>query len=105
MVNRKAVVALIDGRIYIDPSDVSNVDIEKIKAEAKKALGRNDIEIVVKPIATWMPAVGTEALMNQALKDLGIHDKKVKPIGNDSVVMQTRNMRRIAKKKHGKRFF
>lgn len=69
MTNRKAIVALINGCICIDPSDAERVDMDKIKAEALKALGK-PVNVVIAPINEWMPKSGTEALMNEAMKDL-----------------------------------
>ena len=48
MVSRKAIVALINGCIHIDPVDVPRVDMDKIQAEAIKALGK-PVEVVVAP--------------------------------------------------------
>lgn len=71
MMNRKAIVALIDGNIYIDPSDVNRVDIGRIKAEAFKVTGK-PVEIKIAPLQQWMPSSGTKAITNEVLKDLGI---------------------------------
>lgn len=74
MANRKAIVAMINGSIHIDPSDVYRVDLNKIKAQAEKITG-SPVSVTIAPINQWMPKSGTEALMKQALKDLGIKSK------------------------------
>jgi hypothetical protein len=98
MANSKAIVAFINGNIYIDPSDVSRVDIEKIKSKILEQLGSKEVSVIVAPIYQWMPKSGTQALMNQALKDLGIPESKA--YANNSLAYNNnRNIRRIAKKK------
>ena len=63
---RKAIVAMINGSLYIDPSDATKEMIEKLQAKIDKS-----VKIVVAPIQSWMPESGTEALMNQAMKTIG----------------------------------
>ena len=68
---RKAITAMINGSLYIDPIDAARVNLDVIKEKAKITFKR-DIPIVVAPIQTWMPKSGTEAIMNEVKKDLGI---------------------------------
>ena len=65
MNNRKVVMAMVNGELYIDPSDVENVDLDSIKEKLKEKYG-NEIKINIAPISTWMPKDGTEAIMRQA---------------------------------------
>ena len=75
MTNRKAIVALINGVIHVDPSDVNRVDIGKIQAEALKVIGK-PVPIKAAPLQQWMPSSGTEAIKKEVLKDLGIGNYK-----------------------------
>ena len=75
MTNRKAIIAMINGVVHIDPSDMERPNIEVIKQKVKETF-KKDVPIVVAPIQTWMPASGTQALINEAMKDLGIQVKK-----------------------------
>lgn len=104
MVNRKAIVALINGCIYIDPSDVEYANMDKIKAEALKALGK-PLEVVVAPINEWMPTSGTKTLMDEAMKSFSPMLSNPKSIINYQ--QSSRNARRVEKKKkkYGKRYF
>ena len=63
--NRKVVLAIVNGSLCIDPSDVGKVDMPSIKAQLREKYGK-DIPINVAPIETWMPESGTEALMKEA---------------------------------------
>jgi hypothetical protein len=75
MANRKTIIAMINGVVHIDPSDMERSNIEVIKQKVKETF-KKDVPIVVAPIQTWMPASGTQALINEAMKDLGIQVKK-----------------------------
>ncbi len=66
---------MINGAVHIDPSDMERPNIEVIKQKVKETF-KTDVPIVVAPILTWMPASGTQALINEAMKDLGIPVKK-----------------------------
>lgn len=72
---RKAITAMINGSLYIDPMDAARVNLDAIKEKAKLAFKR-DVPIVIAPIQTWMPKTGTEAIMNEVKKDLGIYGTK-----------------------------
>lgn len=101
MANRKAIVALINGSIYIDPSDASKEVFEKIQSQFDKT-----IKVVVAPINEWMPQIGTKALMNEAMKDLGITNE---PTARETYISQLKG-KRITKgdkrrMKYGKRYF
>lgn len=74
MINRKAILANINGKIYVDPSDVERMGIEAIKSSIRESF-KKDMPIVVEPIHEWMPKSGIKALMNEALNDLGIGKK------------------------------
>ena len=105
MVARKAIVALINGCIHIDPVDVPSVDMEKIQAEAIKALGK-PVKVVVAPINEWMPESGTQALMKEAM-DKFVPHVLPNPKNVMNYIQPSRNARRVAKKKqkYGKRYF
>jgi len=105
MVARKAIVALINGCIHIDPVDVPRVDMEKIQAEAIKALGK-PVKVVVSPINEWMPESGTQAIMDEAMKKF-LPPTLPNPKNVMNCVQPSRNARRVAKKKqkYGKRYF
>lgn len=66
---RKVVMAMIGGALHIDPSDVENVDLESVKVQLKEKFHK-DIPINIAPIDTWMPTSGTEALMEEAMKEM-----------------------------------
>jgi len=105
MADRKAIVAIINGAICIDPSDVEKVDIEKIKEEAKKAC-KQSLEVRIAPIQEWMPKSGTEAIMNEAMKKFSeAHEKK--STYYSGYIQPSKNAIRMAKKrkKYEKRFF
>lgn len=72
---RKAITAMINGSLYIDPIDAARANLEAIKEKAKLVL-KHDVPIVIAPIQTWMPKTGTEAIMNEVKKDLGIYGTK-----------------------------
>ena len=90
MTARKAIVALINNRIHIDPNDLPRVDMDKIQEQAAKTLG-HAVEVVVAPINTWMPESGTKALMEEAMKPL---------MPSKRPIMATNK-----KNKHAKRYF
>ena len=71
---RKAILAVINGNIHIDPSDVGTVNIEVIKSQIFKATGKT-VGVKIEPIKKWMPISGTEALMKEAIKDMNLHKK------------------------------
>ena len=68
---RKAIVAMINGALYIDPSDATKETLEKLQAKFDV-----DVKVVVAPIQTWMPESGTKALMNEAMKSLDCSHKR-----------------------------
>lgn len=68
---RKVVMAMINGALHIDPSDVENVDLESVKAQLKEKFHK-DVPINIAPIDTWMPQSGTEALMEEAMKEMAM---------------------------------
>lgn len=67
---RKAVTAIINGSLYIDPNDASKEKIEAIKEKVFKLIGK-DINVIIAPIKEWMPSSGTEALMKEAIRNAG----------------------------------
>ena len=70
--NRKVVMAMVNGALCIDPSDVEKVDLESIKAKLREKYV-NDIKINIAPIATWMPEDGTQAIMKQAMDKMSLN--------------------------------
>ena len=63
---RKAIVAMINGALYIDPSDATKETLEKLQAQFDTT-----VKVVVAPIQSWMPESGAKALMNEAMKSFG----------------------------------
>ena len=70
--SRKVVMAMVNGALCIDPSDVEKVDLDSIKAKLREKYG-NEIKINVAPIATWMPEDGTQAIMKQAMDKMSLN--------------------------------
>ena len=103
--NKKVVLAMVNGSLCIDPSDVEKVNLTNIKTTLKEKYGK-EIAIVVAPISTWMPDCGTEAVMDLASKEM--LERAIKSIGaQKSVIPQrygnNRHMRRMMAKISRKR--
>lgn len=64
--DRKVILAMVDGTLCIDPSDVGRVDIQSIKVKLKVKYGK-DVPVKVAPIASWMTESSTETLMREAM--------------------------------------
>jgi len=98
--SKKVVLAMVNGSLCIDPSDVEKVNLAGIGAALKEKYGK-DIPIVVAPISTWMPDCGTEAVMDLASKEM--MERSIKSLGvQKSVAPQrygnNRHMRRMMAK-------
>ena len=98
--SKKVVLAMVNGSLCIDPSDVENVNLTKIKDTLKEKYGK-EIPIVVAPISTWMPDCGTEAVMDLASKEM--LERSIKSIGVQKPVIpqrysNNRHMRRMMAK-------
>lgn len=104
MNNRKVVMAMVNGELCIDPSDVEKVDLNSIKEKLKEKYG-NEIKINIAPISTWMPKDGTEAIMKQAMDKMSLNgltsDKKA--LKQPYRVINRRMRRAIAKAENKKR--
>ena len=102
--SRKVVMAMVNGALCIDPSDVEKVDLEPIKVKLREKYG-NDIKINIAPIATWMPEDGTQAIMKQAMDKMstkglfGSHEAQKQPYR----VINRRMRRAMAKAESKKR--
>ena len=64
--DRKIIMAMVDGTLCIDPSDVGRVDIQSIKVKLKEKYGK-DVPVKVAPITSWMTEISTETLMRDAM--------------------------------------
>ena len=64
---RKAIMAIINGSLYIDPADASRENINELKEKAFKSIGKI-IPVIVSPITQWMPKSGTAALIKEVMK-------------------------------------
>ena len=64
--DRKVIMAMVDGTLCIDPSDVGRVDIQSIKVKLKEKYGE-DVPVKVAPITSWMTESSTETLMREAM--------------------------------------
>jgi len=103
--NKKVVLAMVNGSLCIDPSDVENVNLTNIKASLKEKYGK-EIPIVVAPISTWMPDCGTEAVMDLASKEMAERAIKSVDIQKSAVPERygnNRHMRRMMAKINRKR--
>lgn len=67
--SKKVVLAMVNGALCIDPSDVGKVNLVDIKTRLREEYG-TDIPVNVAPISTWMPDCGTEALMEEAMQKM-----------------------------------
>ncbi len=72
LTRRKAIVAMINGSLFIDPSDATKEVMEKLQKQYDE-----NVKIVVAPIQTWMPAIGTKTLMEEAVKCLNSPNKSI----------------------------
>ena len=75
--DKKVVMAMVNGALCIDPSDIDKVDLKATSAMLKEKYG-HEIPIKVAPISTWMPDCGTEAVMDLAAKEM--HEKAIRNI-------------------------
>lgn len=62
-------MAVINGELYIDPSDVEQLNSLELKKQLRRKYGKN-IKVNIAPIKDWMPASGTKALMKEAIADM-----------------------------------
>ena len=67
--SKKAIMAVINGELYIDPSDVEQLNSPELKKQLRRKYGKN-IKVNIAPIKDWMPASGTKALMKEAIADM-----------------------------------
>jgi hypothetical protein len=81
--SKKAIIAIINGELYIDPSDVDKLNAPELKKQLREKYGEA-IKVNVAPIKDWMPASGTEALMKEAMEEMALaiaaKDVKSEPI-------------------------
>lgn len=98
--DEKVIIAMANGALHIDPSDVSKVNLEEIKSKMKEKLGYV-IPIVVAPISFWMTESGTEALMEEAVKKMSFE----KPVVDypQSQFFKNRHARRVLEAKNRKK--
>lgn len=88
--SKKAIIAIINGELYIDPSDVEKLNAPELKKQLREKYG-DTIKVNVAPIKEWMPASGTEALMKEAMEEIV---RKVTPKETNSEPMLNRKARR-----------
>ena len=84
MAKRKAILALIDGAVYVDPADAKPETFEKIEKQFGK-----EVKVIIAPIQMWMPESGVRALIKEIKKDLGISKE------NESKRNKTRRAKKI----------
>ncbi len=102
--SRKVVMAMVNGALCIDPSDVEKVDLDSIKAKLREKYG-NEIKINVAPISTWMPEDGTQAIMKQAMDKMSLNGltSDSKALKQPYRVVNRRMRRAMAKAENKKR--
>ncbi len=102
--SRKVVMAMVNGALCIDPSDVEKVDLESIKVKLREKYG-NEIKINVAPISTWMPEDGTQAIMKQAMDKMSLNGltSDSKALKQPYRVFNRRMRRAMAKAENKKR--
>ena len=89
--SKKAIIAIIGGELYIDPSDVEKLNTPELKKQLREKYG-DAIKVNIAPIKDWMPASGTEALMKEAMAEMV---KKITPNENKyASIMLNRKARR-----------
>lgn len=89
--SKKAIIAIINGELYIDPSDVEKLNTPELKKQLREKYG-DTIKVNVAPIKEWMPASGTETLMKEAMEDMV---RKITPKEtNSEPIMLNRKARR-----------
>lgn len=81
--SKKTIIAIINGELYIDPSDVEKLNTPELKKQLREKYG-DTIKVNIAPIKEWMPASGTEALMKEAMEEMArtiaAKDVKSEPI-------------------------
>ena len=97
MTGKKAIVAMINGELYIDPSDANILNTESFKKQLYARYGTN-IKVNIAPIKEWMPASGTKALMDEAIRDMSTKGISPKPVPQQPIIMN-RKARKILKRK------
>ena len=94
--SKKAIIAIINGELYIDPSDVKKLNTPELKKQLREKYG-DTIKVNVAPIKDWMPASGTEALMKEAMAEMV---RKITPKEtNSEPIMLNRKARRMLNKR------
>ena len=89
--SKKAIIAIIGGELYIDPSDVEKLNTPELKKQLREKYG-DTIKVNIAPIKDWMPASGTETLMKEAMAEMV---KKITPNETKSEpIMLNRKARR-----------
>ena len=89
---------MINGELYIDPSDVDTLNVESFKKELYKRYGTN-IKVNIAPIKEWMPASGTQAIMNEAIRDMSTKGLIGKPVPQQPIFMDRRTRKMLNKQK------
>ena len=89
--SKKAIIAIINGELYIDPSDVEKLNTPELKTQLREKYG-DTIKVNVAPIKEWMPSSGTETLMKEAMEEMV---RKITPKEtNSEPIMLNRKARR-----------
>lgn len=91
--SKKAIIAIINGELYIDPSDVEKLNTPELKAQLREKYG-DTIKVNVAPIKEWMPASGTETLMKEAMEEM-VRKVTPKETNSEHIVLNRKARRRL----------
>ncbi len=91
--SKKAIIAIINGELYIDPSDVEKLNTPELKTQLREKYG-DTIKVNVAPIKEWMPASGTETLMKEAMEEM-VRKVTQKETNSEPIMLNRKARRRL----------
>lgn len=91
--SKKAIIAIINGELYIDPSDVEKLNTPELKTQLREKYG-DTIKVNVAPIKEWMPASGTETLMKEAMEEMA-RAVAAKDVKSEPIMLNRKARRRL----------
>lgn len=91
--SKKAIIAIINGELYIDPSDVEKLNTPELKTQLREKYG-DTIKVNVAPIKEWMPASGTETLMKEAMEEM-VRKATPKETNSEPIMLNRKARRRL----------
>ena len=91
--SKKAIIAIIGGELYIDPSDVEKLNTPELKTQLREKYG-DTIKVNVAPIKEWMPASGTETLMKEAMEEMA-RAIAAKDVNSEPIMLNRKARRRL----------